>query len=533
MSKQTGTSMDKGNRMSSTPSHQQPRGPSSGVIERLYVLCIASSAALLLLIVVLTLFAAGLLRKRSEALSQSIVELNERLTAVEQTLAEQQAPPLAAVSQRAQITQPDDERETTSGRPASGPATAEPAEQALDDAAVNARLDRVLVAGDDLPVLLADPRAGADTLEQVLRDAPQARWTGETWARVAVLARLLEHNDEAEMYARRAAADGVLPWAYNEVSARLALMGRRGAEALTFAQRLTEQAPGHPIACLLLAQAFALQGNLAAADDALNELDNLDDLPYPDKLRLGYLLIDLERWEALGAVLDALGPLPEELIPERDYLRAAWLVQKGQLAEALAILDYLLELHPDDYDVRTWRGVALIQAGQFEAAREALAHAEQAAGRPEAWYWLGVLEIEAGNPEAALPYLQRCFAASARYAPAWEALGTLALNRGDLPTALENLGHAIEINPHRSSAHFLIAIVHAKASRREEAAQALQEAFSLDEALLETAKQTEVLTRLFAEQELENLAPAASGEQPGPPAEPPATPLEDQPPESP
>ncbi len=529
--------MDKGNRMSSTPPHPQPRGPSSGVIERLYVLCIASSAALLLLIIVLTLFVAGLLRKQSDALSQTITELDERLTAVEQTLAEQEAPQLAAVPEPVETTPPDDESETTFGPPASGPATAEPAEQALDDAAVNARLDRVLVAGDDLPVLLADPRAADATLQRVLQDAAQARWTGETWARVAVLARLLEHNDEAEMYARQAAADGVLPWAYNELSARLALMGRRGAEALTFAQRLAEQAPGHPIACLLLAQASALQGNLAAADDALNELDNLDDLPHPDKLRLGYLLIDLERWEALGVVLDALGPLPDELIPERDYLRAVWLVQEGQLAEALAILDYLLELHPDDYDVQTWRGVALLQAGQFEAAREALAHAEQTPGRPEAWYWLGVLEIEAGHPEAALPHLQRCFAASARYAPAWEALGTLALNRGDLPTALANLGNAVQLNPRRASAHFLTAIVHAKASRREEAAQALQEAFFLDETLLETAKQTEVLTRMFAEQELENLAPAAGpvppAEQPAPPAEQPAPPAEDQPPESP
>jgi len=529
--------MDKGNRMPSTPPHYQPRGPSAGVIERLYVLCIASSAALLLVIIVLTLFVAGLLRKQSDALSQTITKLDERLTVVEQTLAEQEAPRVAAVPEPVETTRPDDESETTPGAPATGPAPAEPAEQALDDAAVNALLDRVLVAGDDLPVLLADPRAADAALQRLLQDAAQAHWSGQTWARVAVLARLLEHNDVAELYARQAAADGVLPWAYNELSARLALMGRRGAEALTFAQRLAEQAPGHPIACLLLAQAFALQGNLAAADDVLDELDNLDDLPHPDKLRLGYLLIDLERWEALGVVLDALGPLPDELIPERDYLRAVWLVQEGQLAEALAILDYLLELHPDDYDVQTWRGVALLQAGQFEAAREALAHAEQTPARPEAWYWLGVLEIEAGHPEAALPCLQRCFAASARYAPAWEALGTLALNRGDLPSALANLSNAVQLNPRRASAHFLMAIVHAKASRREEAAQALQDAFRLDQTLLETAKQTEVLTRMFAVQELENLAPAEGPvppvEQPAPPVEQPTPPAEDQPPESP
>jgi tetratricopeptide (TPR) repeat protein len=216
-------------------------------------------------------------------------------------------------------------------------------------------------------------------------------------------------------------------------------------------------------------------------------------------------------------VLDALGPLPNELIPERDYLRAVWLIQQDRFAEALAVLDYLLELRPGDYDIRTWRAVALLEAGQYEAARAALAHAEQSPARPEAWYWLGVLEIETGNPEAAISYLQRTFTASARYAPAWEALGTLALNRGDLPVARENLINALEINPRRASAHFLLAIVHAKAARQEEAAQALQDAFLLDETLLETAKETEVLTRMFGQDGLEELAPGPPPEQPTPP----------------
>ena len=45
------------------------------------------------------------------------------------------------------------------------------------------------------------------------------------------------------------------------------------------------------------------------------------------------------------------------------------------------------------------------------------------------------------------------------------ALGTLALNRGDLPSALESISRAVQADPRRAPAHFLLALAHAKATR--------------------------------------------------------------------
>ena len=117
-----------------------------------------------------------------------------------------------------------------------------------------------------------------------------------------------------------------------------------------------------------------------------------------------------------------------------------------------------------------------------------------------------MLEFDAGNIDEALPFLQHALAASHGFAPAWEALGTIALNRGDLATALQNLTNAVNANPRRGSAHFLLAVIHAKASRPSETAKALQTAFRLDPSLLKTARQTDVISGLFSHDELAALA---------------------------
>ena len=54
--------------------------------------------------------------------------------------------------------------------------------------------------------------------------------------------------------------------------------------------------------------------------------------------------------------------------------------------------------------------------------------------------------------------------------------------------------------------HFLIAIVHAKMLQPSATADALRSAFRFDPTLLEQAGQTEVIRRLFTEEELNALA---------------------------
>ncbi|MBU0616840.1 MAG: tetratricopeptide repeat protein, partial [Planctomycetes bacterium] len=277
-------------------------------------------------------------------------------------------------------------------------------------------------------------------------------------------------------------------------------------EAYVFANRLYGNAPDDPRASLLLGEVSCVQHDFAAADLAIEALNGGDGLSPPDKLRLGRLLVELEHWGRLEALLSTLDQAQQADPAQLNFLRAVLAVQRDRLPEALAILDNLLADHSGDYDFQTWRGVALLTARQFQAARETLALTDTHPDRPQAWYWRGVLEVRAGSPDEAVLFFEHALAASQRYAPAWEALGTIALNRGDLPSAMQNLENAVAANPRRASAHFLIAIIHAKTLRPTATADALRTALGLDPTLLEQARETEVIRRLFTDEELEALA---------------------------
>lgn len=204
------------------------------------------------------------------------------------------------------------------------------------------------------------------------------------------------------------------------------------------------------------------------------------------------------------------------------------LIQRNErLVEALGILDYLAEakepassvastqpadgrrLGPSPYEITTWRGVVLMRGQQTAAARQALdAAAALRPDRPEAYYWRAMLEYREGQFEAARMFLHNALATSARFAPAWEALGQIALNADDPEAALADLQKAVESNERRAAAHFSIAIAHAKMSQRGAAAEALKTAFRLDRSYVEKAQATEVLSRLFTPDELQALATA-------------------------
>lgn len=493
--------------MPTSPTQPSARRPATGTIARLYVLWVVSSVLLALLVIIVTLFASGQLRRHAERISehsQAIDRLHDELSRIQRDLSEIDA----LVRSRAapvQISPPPSPVLPEPGPPAEEQPTI-PSVPTPDDRDINARLRNVLRVNEDGSYGLANRAEAEATLREGLRGAGRTSWSGSTWARLAVLARLLDRDAPAEMFALRAVAANEFPHAYYELSARRLLGEGRVTEAIVFARRLAVGRPGDPRAMLLLAEAYHLGENHAAAAAAIEGLENTAALPLPAKLRLGRLLVALEHWDRLEALLSSLGSAPPAALPQLNFLRAVMAVRHGRPPEALAILDNLLVEQPDDYELRTWRGVALLEASQFQAAREALAHAEEHPDRPEAWYWRGMLEIRAGNLDEAVPFLQHALAASQRFAPAWEALGTIALNRNDLAAALQNLQNAVNANPGRASTHFLIAVSHAKASRPDDTAEALRTAFRLAPALLETARQTEVINRLFSDDEFAALA---------------------------
>lgn len=476
-------------------------------MQRLQSLWLASTFLLVLVLVTIALVGGGQLRKaarRIDEQAQHVSALRARLDSTDAALrgAQAQLRELqAAVSRNA-------------ARPAPTPLSSQPAAPpgviSDPDTIVRAQLEQALRGDDPRNPQLADAALATELVTRAEREGEAARWSGATWARLALLARLLERDDAADAFALRAEQAGVFPRQDLELAARRRIAAREGVEALALARKLAASPRADSESALLLAEASRLTESAADALAALEPLRDPHALPLGDKLRLASLYVWLERWTLLESLLSRIGPVPPDFAAELNFFRAIAALQHSRPAEALALLDALLEERPDDYDLRVWRGAALLQASQPIAARAALEVAEQSPERPAAWYWLGLLETRAGNPDAALRCLQKSVAASPRNAGALEALGTLAINRNDLETAVQNLAAAIAENPARASAHLLLALAQAKAGRRAPAAASLARALELEPSLSETALQMDALTELLTDDELRG----ATGREP-------------------
>lgn len=523
----------------------RPRTPADD--RRAAVWLVAGLLAAILLVVA-ALLVGGHIRRQAltiEHYRSTIEELSQRLHAIEQA------------AHRARLEAPASEPDVqplapSPTEPASAPATApapdEPAaapqpdpltvaepRPVQTDADVRRALDRLLRPADESPLALVDRAAAETFLDEVRGSGDQVRWSGATLARLAALARLLGRDGAAEWFAVRAASAGTFPAEYHEIAVRQLLAAGRAAEASIAARRMLEGGATHPTTLSLLAAALALHGDAAGADEVLSRLTDAEirDLHPHDRLRAAQALAAVEDWDRLETTLAALGAVAASAGPDVAFLRAVLAIQRGRPAEALGILDYLLARDADNYDLLTWRAVALLEARQFDAARAALVLAERNPQRAEAWYWRGVVELRAGAPDVAAPYLERAIVASPRFAPAWEALAAASLALADqateagaddvarshLDAAVRALSVAIEANPRRGSTHFLLAVAHAKAGRVDQCAAAMQTAALLSSRWIEVARGTPIIARLFLPEELDALA--AESRAPAPPSDPP------------
>jgi tetratricopeptide (TPR) repeat protein len=275
-----------------------------------------------------------------------------------------------------------------------------------------------------------------------------------------------------------------------------------------------------PASQLAAAERELSAARAALADETLCSVLRRTDLSAADRIRAGRLCVTLERWDLLAQVLSELNSVSDELVPARDFLRSVQLIRDRREAEALAMLDFLVQSSPDDYELRLWRGAALAEARQWDAAREALLAVARSADRPEGWCFLGRLDAAMDRPEPAAANFNLALVHDDHYAPAWESAGVLALNRRDLPAAVQHLSKAVECNPRRAESWLLLATAHAKAARAPDAATALRRALALRPELLETARQIEAVSRLFDEASLQALLPGAAETGDQPPGEP-------------
>ena len=488
--------------MSTAPQKRTANFATSEALERVRVLWLISFLLLLVILVMITVFLSGYVRRLADtlstqsgvidSLSQELKDAGDKLRDLEARIAGLQATARSTLPAR----QP----------PTAAPQESAPPELTSADVRSAARSLRQLDAEGQST--LRDPRAALALLEETRAAAADGRFTGETLEDLAILAVLLNDDVRAAELELQSTRAGWMPIRLYEASTRRLLAQGKLLEARAAAKRLVSAADAPPAAPVLLVAVEYALGRHAFADDALAQVPDPAALSIPDRLRLAHVLVGLERWVDARRTVDGLGPLPEAQQRVLNLVRAILAIQDGQNAVGLGILDHLLADAPRDYDLLTWRGIALLRAGQYQAAREALAVAQRDAARPEAWYWLGVLEDADGDTDAAQAALQRAISADDKFAPALEALGNVALQRDRLTDAVSYLARAIEADARRASSHFLLAIAQARASNRLEAEAALRTALQLDPTLVENAQRVAAIQALFSAEDLRGMANA-------------------------
>ncbi len=476
----------------------------SDALERLYLYWIVSTVLLALLVLVPVLLLNGQMRRQERRLEARIVALEARLDPGSGSVSSRPSSTTRAVSgpsasKRVPSTQPTtptrtsgevDESRSTVGR------------------ALMQDLRAALQETEFEPLALVQPELAERALQQVRSAGPDnLKLDAQTWVLLAIAALELEQEFAADDYARRAAADGAALTAYYRAFARRMVAAGRTVEAEPYIQRLLEQDGLRAEATLLDARRLIDQHDAAAADELIETLD-LGTLLLSDRLRLGKLMVRLERWDWLEALLGTVPAGPGTLAPARDFLQAVLYVAKGQTTEGSAILDLLgadadrLSAalgFPDRYDRTLWQGVAKVSERQFEAARTLLDSAARLdSARPYARYWLGVIEMQRGKPEEAGRELTRALAAMADYAPAWELLSTITYAQDNYAEALAHAQRAVDGNARRPSAHFLVALAAAQLDEIDLARRTLREAIALDPSYYDTARDAEVLVERLA-----------------------------------
>lgn len=477
-------------------------------ISRLYVFWIATTALLLLLLLLVIFMLRGELTRQNTA----IRSLSERADAAEARIQLLEA---GAAGSRGGNSSASPATDSGAGRPgaattrpaasATQPAAAAPPDDRLDETAVERDVARLLRLGEAGRPELSDRAAAAALLVRMERESLLDRCRAPTLARLALMALLTGRSDLAADLARRAESAGQPPIDFWVESARLALDRGDVAEARTASERAYVLNP-HLECTIVHAAALVAAGEWAQAAQLADTVRDWTALSPDECARLAVVFIELDWWGALEQLMARVQRLPPRLEPERERIRAVELIQRDAHTEAIALLEYVLRRFPDDRFSQRWRAIALLRAGQPEAARRALLGlAESDPTDIRARYWLGVLAQRAGNADEARAYWQRCVELSPRFAAAWEGLGLIALNQGELAAAVQLLTTACEAAPRRASAFFLLGLCHAKAGRRDEAAPALRTAIALDARYLDEARTAEAVRRLFEPREIESL----------------------------
>lgn len=340
---------------------------------------------------------------------------------------------------------------------------------------------------------LADPEAARGALQAALGVANPSELPADVWGELALVAHLVDRNDEATLFAQRAERGGAPPLRYYLRAGREQLDAGDALQAALFAEQIRKAAPHDARGALLLARALLARREYWEARAVVRSIGNVEMFGPRERLRYAELLDQFGFSARLNTLLDAFASVPDGLNASYQRLHARAAIARGDYVAALGIVAALLAERPDDYELRTLRGEILSRGGEHAAAADALAFATDTPARPEALHWLGVATLALGEEQAAAQHFNAALAADPAFAPSWEASATMALNRNDLATAIEALLLATRANPLRAQSQFLLALAYAKADNAEQARSALAAALRLDPQLADTARQSAAL----------------------------------------
>lgn len=157
-----------------------------------------------------------------------------------------------------------------------------------------------------------------------------------------------------------------------------------------------------------------------------------------------------------------------------------------------------------------WRGLALLEMGELEAAEDSLKRAAASAAPASAVQaWLSRVNLRLGREEAAWRAARRAIAQTPSYAPAYGALAELELRRGSYGKALRAAERSLALYPHSAWGHALRAEALLALERFGLARAALDEALALDERFAR-AYLLRALTRLEPRSPAAQLSRAAA-----------------------
>jgi Flp pilus assembly protein TadD len=137
------------------------------------------------------------------------------------------------------------------------------------------------------------------------------------------------------------------------------------------------------------------------------------------------------------------------------------LVHKGQFEEAAAMLEGVVERHPEFVDARNLLGICYINLGRLDdAERAALSTLAEAPGNSEAYFNLGIVADKRGRHDEAFSAFKRSVDLRGDHDEARLNLANEYLRRGNFKHAKIQAGKALEINPELLGAWYLLGQAH-------------------------------------------------------------------------